>query len=117
IRADNVAGSGQYPSAGVAPIKFVPSIATDQNKPDGLCVVPPRKVVAFLAPLPVGRLPGVGKVMQARLDALGVRTVADLRALPVAGLEQRFGRWGDRKSTRLNSSHVKISYAVFCLKK
>ncbi len=52
--------------------------------------------MAFLAPLPVGRLPGVGKVMQARLDALGVRTVADLRALPVAGLEQRFGRWGRR---------------------
>ena len=96
IRADIRAETGLTASAGVAPNKFVAKIASDQNKPDGLCVVPPRKVVAFLAPLPVGRLPGVGKVMQARLDALGVRTVADLRALPVAGLEQRFGRWGRR---------------------
>jgi DNA polymerase-4 len=83
-------------SAGVAPNKFVAKIASDWNKPDGLCVIRPHQVAAFLEPLPVGRLPGVGKVMEANLAELGVATVADLRALPPANLEQRFGRWGRR---------------------
>ena len=83
-------------SAGVAPNKFVAKIASDWNKPDGLCVIRPHQVEAFLAPLPVGRLPGVGKVMEAKLAELGIATVADLRALPAVNLEQRFGRWGRR---------------------
>ncbi len=83
-------------SAGVAPNKFVAKIASDHRKPDGLFVVRPERVPAFLAPLPVGRLPGVGKVMERRLEALGLRVVADLRDTPVEALEQRFGRWGRR---------------------
>ena len=83
-------------SAGVASNKFVAKIASDWNKPDGLCVIRPHQVEAFLAPLPVGRLPGVGKVMEAKLAELGIATVADLRALPPDNLEQRFGRWGRR---------------------
>ncbi|MGQ4584136.1 DNA polymerase IV [Lysobacter sp. F60174L2] len=83
-------------SAGVAPNKFIAKIASDWNKPDGLCVVRPRQVDAFLLPLPVGRLPGVGKVMQGKLAELGVATVGQLRALPAAELELRFGRWGRR---------------------
>src|SRR3546814_11445747 len=50
-------------SAGVAPNKFVAKIASDHRKPDGLFVVRPDRVQRFLAPLPVGRLPGVGRVM------------------------------------------------------
>jgi DNA polymerase-4 len=83
-------------SAGVAPNKFVAKIASDWNKPDGLFVVKPHQVEAFLAPLPVGRLPGVGKVMEAKLAELGVSIVTDLRALGALALEQRFGRWGRR---------------------
>jgi DNA polymerase-4 len=83
-------------SAGVAPNKFIAKIASDWRKPDGLFVVRPHQVERFLAPLPVGRLPGVGKVMEAKLAELGVATVAQLRTLPVALLEQRFGRWGRR---------------------
>ncbi len=81
-------------SAGVAPNKFLAKIASDWNKPDGLFVLRPRQVEAFLTPLPVGRIPGVGKVMRARLEALGVATVGDLRALPVEELQQRFGSFG-----------------------
>jgi DNA polymerase-4 len=81
-------------SAGVAPNKFLAKIASDWNKPDGLFVIRPHQVEAFLAPLPVGRLPGVGKVMEAKLAELGVATVSDLRTLGPAALEQRFGRWG-----------------------
>ena len=83
-------------SAGVAPNKFIAKIASDWNKPDGLCVVKPHRVEAFLTPLAVGRLPGVGKVMQGKLAELGITTVGDLRDVPVAVLEQRFGRWGRR---------------------
>ena len=83
-------------SAGVAPNKFLAKIASDWRKPDGLFVIRPHQIEAFLAPLPVGRLPGVGKVMEGRLAELGIATVADLRALPLSNLEQRFGRWGRR---------------------
>jgi len=83
-------------SAGVAPSKFLAKIASDWNKPDGLFVIRPHQVMAFLAPLPVNRLPGVGKVMEAKLTALGIATVSELRALPAEELEQRFGRWGRR---------------------
>lgn len=83
-------------SAGVAPNKFVAKIASDWRKPDGLFVVRPHQVEAFLAPLPVGRLPGVGKVAERKLHELGATTVAALRTLPLAVLEERFGRWGRR---------------------
>ena len=83
-------------SAGVAPNKFVAKIASDHRKPDGLFVVPPSKVEAFLAPLPVGRLPGVGRVTQGELEAMGLRTVIDLREAGREALIERFGRWGRR---------------------
>ena len=83
-------------SAGVAPNKFLAKIASDFRKPDGLFVVRPRAVLDFLAPLPIGRLPGVGKVMEGKLAALGLATVGDLRAFAAEELEQRFGRWGRR---------------------
>jgi DNA polymerase-4 len=83
-------------SAGVAPNKFLAKIASDFRKPDGLFVIRPHQVEAFLTPLPIGRLPGVGKVMEAKLVALGITTVGELRAFAQAALEQRFGRWGKR---------------------
>ncbi|HEV8695546.1 MAG TPA: DNA polymerase IV [Lysobacter sp.] len=83
-------------SAGVAPNKFLAKIASDWRKPDGLFVIRPHQVMAFLEPLPVGRLPGVGKVMEGRLAELGVTTVGGLRVLRPEELEQRFGRWGRR---------------------
>jgi len=83
-------------SAGVAPNKFLAKIASDWNKPDGQFVLRPHRIEQFLTPLPVGRLPGVGQVMERRLAELGVATVGDLRGIPVAELEQRFGRWGRR---------------------
>jgi DNA polymerase-4 len=83
-------------SAGVAPNKFIAKIASDFRKPDGLFVVRPHQVEDFLAPLPVGRLPGVGKVMEAKLAGLGIGSVGDLRGFGLEDLERRFGRWGRR---------------------
>jgi len=83
-------------SAGVAPNKFLAKIASDVRKPDGLFVIQPHEVDAFLRPLPVGRIPGVGKVMDRKLAALGIRTVGQLREHEADGLERRFGRYGRR---------------------
>jgi DNA polymerase-4 len=83
-------------SAGIAPNKFLAKIASDWRKPDGQFVVKPAQVLAFLAPLPVGKLPGVGKVMETKLATLGIRTVGQLREHGLQGLERRFGRWGRR---------------------
>lgn len=83
-------------SAGVAPNKFLAKIASDWRKPDGLFVIRPEQVLDFLSPLPVAKLPGVGKVMERKLAELGIATIADLRRLEAAALERRFGRWGRR---------------------
>ena len=83
-------------SAGVAPNKFLAKIASDWRKPDGLFVIQPDDISAFLPPLPVARIPGVGKVTEDRLKQIGVQTVSDLQALDVAVLEARFGRYGHR---------------------
>jgi DNA polymerase-4 len=83
-------------SAGVAPNKFLAKIASDWRKPDGLFVIQPDEVDAFLAPLQVGRLPGVGKVTGEKLEKLGIQTVGHLRRLDLPTLEQHFGRYGIR---------------------
>ena len=83
-------------SAGVAPNKFLAKLASDWKKPDGLFVIQPREIDAFLLPLPVGRLPGVGRVTGEKLAKLGIRTVGELRTLDVSALEREFGRYGVR---------------------
>jgi DNA polymerase-4 len=83
-------------SAGVAPNKFLAKIASDWKKPDGLFVIQPEEVDSFLSPLPVGRLPGVGKVTEEKLKSLAVQNIADLRVLELAKLEGHFGRYGVR---------------------
>lgn len=83
-------------SAGVAPNKFLAKIASDWRKPDGLFVIQPKDIDTFLPPLPVGRIPGVGKVTEARLVEIGIKVVGDLRRLELPWLESRFGRYGAR---------------------
>src|SRR5499427_4677559 len=83
-------------SAGVAPNKFLAKIASDWRKPDGLFVIQPEEVDTFLLPLPVARPPGVGKVTEEKLKALGVETIADLRQMERGTIEAHFGRYGVR---------------------
>jgi DNA polymerase IV len=83
-------------SAGVAPNKFLAKIASDWRKPDGLFVIQPEDLDTFLPPLPIGRIPGVGKVTEKRLAALGIKTVGDIRNLELNILEDHFGRYGER---------------------
>ena len=82
---------GLVASVGVAPNKFLAKLASDLDKPDGLVVVPVDAIEAFLDPLPVSRLWGVGKVSSRSLAEMGVATIGDLRRLPEALLGRRFG--------------------------
>ena len=87
--------TGLTASAGVAANKFVAKVASDLQKPDGLVVVPPGTETAFLAPLAIERLWGVGRVTGRELTSLGVRTIGQLQALPVSVLSRRFGVHGE----------------------
>ena len=82
-------------SVGVAGNKFLAKLASALDKPDGLTVVPADAVQAFLDPMPVTRLWGVGDTARARLAGLGIHTVEELRTAPEAALRARFGRHAD----------------------
>ena len=81
-------------SAGVAPAMFLAKIASDFKKPDGLTVIPPEKVLAFLKDLPVRKLPGVGPKTEAILHGMGLKTCGDVRDAGLSKLRERFGKWG-----------------------
>ena len=81
-------------SAGVAPSKFVAKIASDLRKPHGLVVVRPDEVTAFLAPLPIERMWGLGPKSAPRAHAAGLHTLGDLAAADPARLASLFGSWG-----------------------
>ncbi len=81
-------------SAGVAPCKFVAKIASDENKPNGICVVAPDQLDDFVVNLPLGKIPGVGKVTLAKLQHLGLYRCADIRNYPFDKLIQKFGKFG-----------------------
>jgi len=81
-------------SVGVAPAKIVAKIASDFKKPDGLTLVEPENTAAFLAPMPVRKIPGIGKKSELELHELGIRSIGELAAYDVQRLIARFGRGG-----------------------
>src|SRR5262245_58033818 len=91
VKAEVRAATQLTVSVGVATSKFVAKVASDLRKPDGLVVVPPGEEGAFLAPLPVGRLWGVGPVTQQQLERAGLRTIADVQARSEEQLISAFG--------------------------
>ena len=94
IRARIRAETRLTASAGVSYNKFLAKLASDQNKPDGLCVVTPARGEAFVAALPVKRFHGVGPKTAERMARLGIETGADLRAQSLAFLQHNFGSSG-----------------------
>ncbi|MBD2858956.1 DNA polymerase IV [Spongiibacter sp. KMU-158] len=83
-------------SAGVAPNKFLAKVASDWNKPNGLMVIPPAKVDAFVRQLPVEKIHGVGKVSRARLHGRGIYLCSDLQQFSLHELSKEFGQFGPR---------------------
>jgi DNA polymerase-4 len=95
IRRRIRAETGLTASAGVSYCKFIAKLASDQNKPDGLCVIPPHRGADFVAMLPVRRFHGVGPVTAAKMERLGILTGADLRAWTLPELHAHFGSSAD----------------------
>jgi DNA polymerase-4 len=94
LKARIQAETGLIASVGVAGNKFLAKLASDHGKPDGFVVVPPDQVQGFLAPLPVGRIWGVGAKSEKRLHDLGIQTIGQLAALPEKVLSDQFGDSG-----------------------
>lgn len=94
IKARIFAATGLTASAGAAANMFVAKVASEARKPDGLCVVRPEQVMAFIRPLPVLKIPGIGRVTDAQLAKLGIRTVADLEKRSLVFLQEHFGKFG-----------------------
>lgn len=95
IRARIKADTNLTASAGVSYNKFIAKLASDQNKPDGLCVIRPGEGAQFVAGLPVRRFHGVGPKSAERMAVLGIATGADLRAKDLPFLRQHFGAQAD----------------------
>ncbi len=87
---------GLTASAGIAPLKFLAKIASDQNKPNGQCVIKPEEVAAFVRALALYKIPGVGKVTSRRLAQLGLQTCADVQRFDLNMLLHQFGKMGQR---------------------
>ena len=81
-------------SIGIGTSRLVAKISSDQGKPNGICYVLAGCEQAFLAPLEVRKIPGVGKVTEKNLHDLGIKTVGDLAKLDDDFLEEKFGKWG-----------------------
>jgi DNA polymerase IV (DinB-like DNA polymerase) len=81
-------------SIGIGPSRIVAKIASDIAKPDGLTVVKPDQVQEFLAPLPVGKIPGIGRKTGGELEQVRIRTIGDLVRSDIQLLQSRFGKWG-----------------------
>jgi len=96
IRSEIRAETNLTASAGVAPNKFLAKIASDWRKPDGCFVIRPHQVERFLMPLPVRKIPGVGKATEKVLLEMKIETVGDLHQFTQEQLVERFGKWGTR---------------------
>lgn len=107
-------------SVGVAPNKFLAKLASDMDKPDGLTVIDPKRIQETLDPLPVTKLWGVGPSAERSLARLGIRTVRDLRSMPIDTLRARMGDHGvhlhtlargiDDRPVRVDRSAKSISH-------
>ena len=86
---------GLTASVGIASGKIVAKVASDLSKPDGLIEVPEGGEGAFLAPLPIGKLPGIGKKTERLLRGLGIATIGELARMPLSTLKSHFGASGE----------------------
>lgn len=113
IKQDIKTSTGLNCSIGIAPVKFLAKIASDYNKPDGLFVLVPEDVPAFLASLPVAKIPGVGKKFIVELEKIGVQTCSDVLKYPHTFWERRFGKGGEslwRRAQGIDTRNVEQGY-------
>lgn len=109
-------------SAGAAPNKFLAKIASDWEKPDGLCVISPDKINEFITNLPIEKIPGVGKVLKSKLHDMRIHTCSDLQKISLYELRKEFGMFGvklyercraiDDREVTPNRAHQMISVEI-----
>jgi DNA polymerase IV (DinB-like DNA polymerase) len=92
-------------SIGIGPNKMVAKIASDFQKPDGLTLVTEDSAEAFLAPMAVRKIPGIGPKTEQTLARLGIRTVKDLKRFTPEELQEKFGKWGPSLYERIRGRH------------
>lgn len=100
-------------SAGVGPNKLIAKIASDWNKPNGLTIVPPEKVLGFITPLSLKKIPGIGKVTFEKLKTLGLHTCADVQMQDRKWLRSELGRFGEdlfHQSFGIHHSEVRTDW-------
>lgn len=110
LRQTIIKETGLPISFGLSVNKCVAKIATNQAKPNGELYVPKNEVKAFLAPLSVGKIPMLGKKMQASLNSIGIQTIGQLAALSESYLENKFGEYGGyawRRANGIDNSEVR----------
>lgn len=106
IREDIFKTTGLTASAGIAPIKFVAKIASDENKPNGYCLIPPHRVGNFLKQLNLKKIPGVGKVTLEKLNASGLFVGEDVLNLGLNQMQIKFGNWGAELFKKCNGEVI-----------
>ena len=107
-------------SIGIAPSKVVAKIASDFQKPDGLTVVKPSEVKGFLAPMPVSKIPGVGKKTNQNLAQMGIKTIKQLAEYDVQALKENFGKAGIRMhqiANGIDHSQIRVHRQVKSISK
>jgi DNA polymerase-4 len=100
---------GLAASIGIASCKVIAKVASELSKPDGLLEVPPGEEQTFLAPLPIERLPGIGKKTEQKLKGLGIKTLGQLSQMPPETLKSHFGAFGEtlhRSASGIDNSQV-----------
>ncbi|MDX3772797.1 DNA polymerase IV [Chromatiaceae bacterium AAb-1] len=105
--------TGLTASAGVAPNKFLAKIASEQNKPDGLFVIPPAQVQTFVDALPLQKIPGIGRKTAERLALHGLHTCRDIKHMALPELVKHFGSLADmllKRSQGIDERQVQLSY-------
>ena len=120
IRREIKAERGLTASAGVAPNKFLAKIASDLNKPDGIAVIRPDQIEAFMANLPIEKIWGVGRVTAEKMNRLGINTCGDLQKFSLEKLAALFGSWAPQlygfsrgiDTRQVSSDHERKSLSV-----
>jgi DNA polymerase IV (archaeal DinB-like DNA polymerase) len=105
IKQEILAAEQLTGSIGLGPNKLIAKIASDFHKPDGLTVVTAEEAEAFLAPLPVRKIPGIGPKTEQSLARLGIKLVRDLKGFSVQELQEMFGKWGPLLYERIRGRH------------
>ena len=112
IRADNYHELNLTASAGIAPNKFIAKIASDENKPNGQCVISPEKISDFVDQLSLKKIPGIGPKTFQKLQSFGFSTCADIRASSITNLTMIVGKFATslyQKAHGIDNRELEIS--------